>query len=127
MGNRVAFRSLRNHYYRARETRRDNGCGKDWKKPGTLLPLSRIFHADVEFVFRLTEAEIYRDTPPFGHPSFGFRLDRDAVYNFFLFLIVFHPLSLSISFFFLKFNVARRKYLFIFFCICVYLKMVLSL
>lgn len=62
MGNRVVFRSLRNHYYRARETRRDNGCGKDCKEPATLLPLSRIFYADVEFVFRLTEAEIYRDT-----------------------------------------------------------------
>lgn len=103
MGNRVAFRSLRNHYYRARETRRDNGCGKDWKKPGTLLPLSRIFHADVEFVFRLTEAEIYRDTPPFGHPSFGFRLDRDAVYNFFSFSNCFSSfISFNFFFFFLE-------------------------
>lgn len=74
MGNRVAFRSLRNHYYRARETRRDNGCGRDCKKPGSLLPLSRIFYA--EFVFRSTK----RKSIAILVTPFEFRLDRDTIF-----------------------------------------------
>lgn len=115
MGNRVAFRSLRNHYYRARETRRDNGCGRDCKKPGSLLPLSRIFYA--EFVFRLTK----RKSIAILVTPFEFRLDRDTIFSSFS-----NRFSSFISFSIGNLNVCLIECLFIFLCLYVYLKMVLN-